>query len=105
MACEPLPGCEDCTGASEPITCEKARELRCRFLAQLEVLACSPWAPTEIEGVRFESKSAAMEALTKMIQWTFEVCSMSEGSAIEYSSAAQCNSGLCRSNWYGSCRE
>lgn len=97
MACEPIPGCEDCTGTSEALTCEKAIALRCRLLSQLELLACSPIGPISIEGLKYESKSEAMRVLKEMIDWTYELCARTEddGVAIEYSSSIQCGDQRC----------
>lgn len=101
MACEPIPNCETCTGSTEELDCTRLRAMRCKLAAQLDAILCAPAGPVEIEGLRFESRSAAIESLTKAIDWTILRCSEIEGAAIESSSAVQCGG---RDTWWGSCR-
>ncbi len=75
MACEPIPNCETCTGSTEALDCTRLRAMRCKLAAQLDAILCAPAGPVEIEGLRFESRSAAIESLTKAIDWTILRCS------------------------------
>ena len=103
MACEPIPNCSECEDDSTLDVCERMKILRCKWLSQLDVLACSPNGPIQMEGLKYESKSAAMEGIRKMIEWSYSMCSEhGEGPSIEYSSAVQCN-GRC--SWWGTSHE
>lgn len=105
MACEPDEVCNGCDTGVEQLTCERLRDIRCKLLNRLEKIICMPDGPIEFDGLRFESRSAALKSTQESIDWSLRMCSEIEGPAIEYSSAEQCHSGLCRSDWFGSCHE
>ena len=105
MACEPDEVCTGCDTGEEQLTCERLISIRCKLLNRLEKIICMPDGPVEFDGLRFESRSAAMKSVQESISWANQLCSQMEGPAIEYSSAEQCSSGLCRGVWWGTCHD
>lgn len=92
MACEGE--CPDCENAV--VDCERAKQLRCKAMAQLEMVLCAPAGPTEIEGVKYESKGAAIAYLRELMDWTYLVCQQAqdeEGPLIEWVGPTQCGQG------------
>jgi hypothetical protein len=67
-------------------------------MAQLEMILCAPAGPTEIEGVKYESKGAAIAYLRELMDWTYLVCQQAqdeEGPMIEWVGPSPCGQGDC----------
>ncbi len=94
MACEN--DCPDCD--NQVVDCERAKQLRCKAMAQLEMILCAPAGPTDIEGVKYESKGAAIAYLRELMDWTYLVCQQAqdeEGPMIEWVGPSPCGQGDC----------
>ncbi len=91
--CEP--NCPECQGI---VDCERAKQLRCKVMAQIEALLCAPSGPIQIEGVRYESKGAALAYLRELVDWTYLICEKSmeeDGPMIEWVGPRPCGGGDC----------
>lgn len=91
--CEP--NCPDCEGV---VDCERAKQLRCKVMAQIEALLCAPSGPIEIEGVKYESKGSALAYLRELMDWTYLICERSmeeDGPIIEWVGPQPCGGGDC----------
>lgn len=89
---------QDCPECEGVVDCERAKQLRCKVMAQIETLLCAPSGPIEIEGVKYESKGAALAYLRELMDWTYLICERSmeeDGPMIEWVGPLRCGDGDC----------
>lgn len=96
MACEP--NCGDCQEGVDVVDCARAAQLRCKVMAQIEAILCSPDGPIEIDGVRYEGKGVALKNLRETLDWTYTLCEKAmeqEGPMVLWTGSQPCDDRNC----------